>query len=570
MRKRFRFRGAFISLLVLAALLAGCSSDDNNNSNAGGGTTSTTAGDNNDDNNGSSNGGDVPAPTHGGSLTVGLEADCNSYAPWLSSCAQSGDNVMPVIFDPMVVLTANGTVEPYLAESVVANDDSTEWTVTLRPGVKFHDGTELTAQVQKDGYDEFLAADGSILATVTKDIAEVRVDDELTYTYVLSRPDPQFLYLLASQLGNAFSIEAARANPEDFGSKPVGTGPFKLVSWVRDGSLIAERNADYWQEGLPYLDKITFVPLPDEDARQTAMESGDVDVVLYARLGVYLGRFQQKAESGEANLYMQAGDLASGILVNTAKPPLDDLRVRQGLVQTANPEELVVIVAEGPVAEPRTLLVDPSSEFYSEDAAAAYPKYDEEAGGAKLQEYIDDPNRSDGKAPGSDIEIEYLFTNTPAVSRQAQYLQAKWGEHGVKLELVANEMAQSIQRAIEGSHQLVFWRPGVQSAPLTTMRNEFSNVTDLSNVSNFTDPRIDEARDQLETSQTFAEQYDAVEKFLTVIAEQVPFIMIASNNEFFATAPDVYGLDTWTTPEGDLGFGSRRGRTIWGQVYRAS
>lgn len=569
MTKRFRFRGAFISLLVLAALLAGCSSDDKNDNNAGGdGTTSTAPANGDDDSQPAGN--DVPAPTAGGSLTVGLEADCNSYAPWLSSCAQSGDNVMPVIYDPMVVLTADGTIAPYLAESVVPNDDSTEWTVTLRSGVKFHDGTELTAQVQKDGYDEFLAAPGSILATVTKDIEEVRVDDDLVYTYVLKEPNPQFTYLLATQLGNAFSIEAARANPEDFGSKPVGTGPFKLVSWVRDGSLVAEKNPEYWQEGLPYLDKITFVPLPDEDARQTAMESGDVDVVLYARLGVYLGRFQEKAAAGDANLYMQAGDLASGILVNTAKPPLDDLRVRQGLVQTANPDELVLIVAEGPVAEPRTLLVDPSSEFFSADAAAAYPAYDEEEGGKKLAEYIADPNRSDGKAPGSDIEIEYLFTNTPAVSRQAQYLQAKWGEHGVKLELSANEMAQSIQRAIEGSHQLVFWRPGVQTSPLTTMRNEFTNASDLSNVSNFTDPRIDEAREALLKSQSFAEQYDAVEKFLTVIAEQVPFIMIASNNEFFATRPDVYGLDTWTTPEGDVGFGSRRGRTIWGQVYRAS
>ncbi|MFA5565658.1 MAG: ABC transporter substrate-binding protein [Acidimicrobiia bacterium] len=563
MRKR---RLLLALVAVMALFVAACGSDSNSDNGAEAPGTSTTAG---ETDNSSGDNDNVPEPTQGGKLTVGLEADCNSYAPWLSSCAQSGTNVSNALFDPLVVLSNDGQMVPYLAESVEPNEDATEWTVTLRPGIKFHDGTELTAQVQKEAYEEFLLRSDSILSRGTKNVDEVRVDGDLTYTYVLNNENPQFVYELAGGLGRPFSIEAARANPEDFGSKPVGTGPFKLVSWVRDGSLVAERNSDYWQEGLPYLDEITFVPLPDEDSRQASMQSGDVDAVLYARLGVYLKRYQDLAEQGEVNIYLQPGDVASGILLNTAMPPIDDLRVRRGLTQMLDPEQLIVIVAEAPVASPRQLQVDESSPFFSEKAAEAYPAYDEEAGKALVQEYIDDPNRSDGKAPGSPITFRYMYTNTPSLATQAQYLQSRWGEAGAEVTLIANEMAQSIQNVLKGDFEMVFWRPGLSVSPLSTIRGEYMNPDDLSNYANWTDPRIHEAEAELSTAKSFDDEYAAVEKFLTAVADQVVFIMVASNNEFFATSPDIFGIDSWKTPDGVLGYGARSGATFWGQVYKS-
>lgn len=563
MRKR---RLLLALVAVMALFVAACGSDSNSDNGAEAPGTSTTAG---ETDNSSGDNDNVPEPTQGGKLTVGLEADCNSYAPWLSSCAQSGTNVSNALFDPLVVLSNDGQMVPYLAESVEPNEDATEWTVTLRPGIKFHDGTELTAQVQKEAYEEFLLRSDSILSRGTKNVDEVRVDGDLTYTYVLNNENPQFVYELAGGLGRPFSIEAARANPEDFGSKPVGTGPFKLVSWVRDGSLVAERNSDYWQEGLPYLDEITFVPLPDEDSRQASMQSGDVDAVLYARLGVYLKRYQDLAAQGEVNIYLQPGDVASGILLNTAMPPIDDLRVRRGLTQMLDPEQLIVIVAEAPVASPRQLQVDESSPFFSAKAAEAYPAYDEEAGKALVQEYIDDPNRSDGKAPGSPITFRYMYTNTPSLATQAQYLQSRWGEAGAEVTLIANEMAQSIQNVLKGDFEMVFWRPGLSVSPLSTIRGEYMNPDDLSNYANWTDPRIHEAEAELSTAKSFDDEYVAVEKFLTAVADQVVFIMVASNNEFFATSPDVFGIDSWKTPDGVLGYGARSGATFWGQVYKS-
>lgn len=555
-----QYRRLVLGLITALALLAAaCGNDSDSNGESSPTPPSTSP---------SESGGEVPTPTKGGKLTVGLEADCNSYAPWLSTCAQSGTNVTNAIYDALVVLSADGQMVPYLAEAVETNDDATEWTITLRPGVKFHDGSDLTAQVQKDAYDEFLTLSDSILGSGTKNVDEVRVDGELTYTYVLNNPNPQFIYELGGNLGLPFSIEAARAMPEDFGAKPVGTGPFRLVSWVRDGSLVAERNPDYWQEGLPYLDEITFVPLPDEESRQASMQSGDVDAVLYARLGVYLKRYQELADKGEANLYLHPGDAASGILFNTAKPPMDDLRVRTGLTQLVDPEQLIIIVAEALVASPRQLLVDESSAFFSQKAADTYPKYDEAAGKALIDEYINDPDRSDGKAPGSPIAFRYMYTNTPSLATQAQYMQSRWGDANVEVTLVANEMAQSIQSVINGDFEMVFWRPSMAVSPLSTMRNGYMNPDDLANYANWTDPRVHEAEAELSAAKSFQEEFDAVEKFLTAVADQAVYLMVASNNEFFATDPNVYGLDSWVTPEGVLGYGSRAGATHWGQVYK--
>jgi peptide/nickel transport system substrate-binding protein len=160
----------------------------------------------------------------------------------------------------------DGELQPYLAASLEANEDLTQYTLTLREGVTFHDGTPLNAEAIKSNFDNHLKADGSAAAGALRDVDSVTVVDDLTLTYDLNRANAAFPDLLTGSIGWPFSPTAAEQLGEDFGSQPVGTGPFVFERYARDDAFVLVRNEDYWQEGLPYLDRITFRPSPTRRA----------------------------------------------------------------------------------------------------------------------------------------------------------------------------------------------------------------------------------------------------------------------------------------------------------------
>jgi peptide/nickel transport system substrate-binding protein len=200
--------------------------------------------------------------------------------------------------------------------------------------VLFHDGTPLNAEAIKYAFDNHLKVAGSTVAGNLRDVDSVTVVDDLTVTYDLNRANAAFPDLLQGPIGWPFSPTAAQAAGEDFGSQPVGTGPFKLVSYTRDNATVLERNEDYWQEGLPYLDRITFRPIPDEESRLAAFQSGDVDAVHSVRLSGFGG---QVRALDDVEVFEGPGNSGSGAIFNTTQPPVDDARVRRGLSLALEP-----------------------------------------------------------------------------------------------------------------------------------------------------------------------------------------------------------------------------------------
>ena len=431
-------RGWWRALAVITALMlvaAACGDDDTADDASTDETTATTAAPADDGDGDDDGAADEPAddmaPVTGGSLVVGVESETNSYAPHVFAGTGAGTNVAYAVFDPLARRSADGELVPYLAESITTNDDLSEWTVALREGVLFHDGTELTAEVQKAAYDEYLVAEDSRRLGDLAVVEEVRIDDTYTYTYVLNGPNAAFGDLLLGPIGWPFSIEAARAAGEDFGEAPVGTGPFVWESWQRDDAAVLSRNPDYWQEGLPYLDEITFRVIPDEDVRVAAMQSGDLDATHSVRLSGMLNQMRNLADEGVVTMFEAPGNTGSGSIINVERPPLDDVRVRRGLIHALNAEDLITVVAGEGATPPRQTYFDPSSQWYSEAAAAEYPAYDPEQAQALLDEYRNDPGRSDGKAAGDPITFEFNCTAIPSLQEQAQAYQAFWSQFGV-------------------------------------------------------------------------------------------------------------------------------------------
>jgi peptide/nickel transport system substrate-binding protein len=546
---------AFLALLtVLALLVAACGGNGDDGAGGGGG-----------------NGGgddDAGEPQQGGELVVGIESETNNYQPGVFSGTQAGQNVARAIYDPLVLRTEDGDLEPYLAESLEPNDDLTEWTLTLREGIEFHDGTPLNAEALKYAFDNHLKDPGSNTANSLRFVDSMEVDDELTVRYVLSQPDATIPDLLQGPIGWPFSPTAAEELGEDFGSQPVGTGPFTFVSWSRDDAFVVERNENYWQEGLPYLDRVTFRPIVDEESRAASMQSGEIDATHSVRLSAFLAQVQQMSD---VDIYMGTANSGSGAIFNTNEPPVDDPRVRRSLSYALFQEELIEVIAGEAAAdtEVRTQYFSDESPYYSEAVAEAWPTDDPEEAQRLHDEYLNDPERSDGKAPGEPISLEFNCTAIPSLQEQAQVYQSMWQDIGYQVQLNAVEQSVHITNAITDNYMINCWRQGGDEDPAVVLGNAFGDPEiSVLNFTNYHNEQVAEILETVRQNRDTDVRAEALEELGLLFAEDVPNTWTGSNNEFIAATDDVHGIDSWEFPDGTVGNGAHTGITLWSQVWR--
>ena len=499
-------------------------------------------------------------PQPGGELVVGLEAETNSWLPGQGAFANPGNIVALTFYDPLMVRLPSDEIVPYLAESLEPNDDHSEWTLTLRSGVKFHDGTDLTADVIETIFTEYLKVPTSNVFGALAEVESFTANGELTGVYKLTRGNVAFPDLLIGAIGWPFSIDAAEAAGEDAGSAPVGTGPFEFASWERDDRLVVTRNASYWQEGLPYLDRVVFRPIPDEETRLQSLLSGDINVMQTLRQSTIRGA-RDAGDQVERHEFI--GNNGGGAIFNTALPPVDDARVRQGLAYAINQDDLVDILGGRDITPVQTQWFNPESPFYSEAAAEEWPAFDATRAEELLGEYINDPDRSDGKDVGDPIAVEFNCPPDPSLLELSQAYQAFWSAVGVDVKLNQVEQATHIQNAIGspqtdppfvGDYMVNCWRMGGEGDPYNTFFNAFGPPAQQPlNFTNYTSDVVNAQVEVLRTSTDAAERQAAVEAIMLHFAEAVPNLWTGSTAVLLASRPEVNGLLGWATPGGDEG-----------------
>ncbi|SDE99152.1 peptide/nickel transport system substrate-binding protein [Blastococcus aurantiacus] len=500
-------------------------------------------------------------PVDGGEIVVGLEAETNSWLPGTANFGNPGYNVAYSIYDPLMKRTPEGEPEPYLAESMEPNEDLTVWTLTLRPDVQFHDGTPLNAEAIKTIWDNYLVAPGSNLAANLAEVQSVDVVDDLTVTYTLKAPNAAFPDLLTDPAGWPFSPTAAAAAGADAGSEPVGTGPFKFVSWQRDSQLVVEKNEDYWQPGLPHLDKITFRPIPDEDTRLSSLQSGDIDAMQSLRQSTVS---RARDVEGVDN-YEFLGNNSGGSNFNTSRPPFDDLRVRKALALALDQDALIEVLGGTGLTPPSTQFFGPEDPFYSEKAAEAWPTNRPDEAQELYDEYINDPQRSDGKAVGEPVTFTYKCPPDPSLNELSQLYQSFWNGLGMQVELEQVEQAAYTSQAVARDYDAGCTRHGAARDPYYVFQRAFT--TGVPNVTEFTDPRIDEALATMRGSTDVEERKAAAEQISLVIAEQVPVTFTGGTLTVVAVRDVIKNVDGWVFPDGSEGNGTPDGTAMWGHVW---
>jgi peptide/nickel transport system substrate-binding protein len=527
--------------------------------------TAACGGDGDDDNgSGGANPDDISEqgdPVEGGEITVGLEAETNSWLPGEGTFAESGTSVAYALYDPLMKRTEDGEIKPYLAESMEPNADFTTWTLTLRPDVVFHDGTPLNGEALKANFDDYLKAPTSNVAATLAPVASLDVVDELTVEYRLNETNAAFPDVLTGPPGWPFSPTAAAANGDDAGANPVGTGPFTFVSWQRDSNLVVEKNEDYWQEGLPYLDGITFRPIPDEDTRLSSLQSGDVDAIQTLRQSTVA----KAREVDGVDNYEYLGNNSGGSIINTTVPPFDDVRVRQALAYSIDQPELIEVLGGTGLTPEATQYFSPDSPFYSEEAAEAFPGYDVEQAQELYDDYINDPQRSDGQPVGTDLSFTYNCPPDPSLNELSQLYQNFWSQLGMDVELNTVEQAAHVQNGITKDYEVQCWRVGEESDPYFTIKDAFTPGP-LS-FTGYTSPEIDAALETLRSTTDLEERKSAVDAVSMDVSENVPNLFTGYTLTDVAVREEVKNVDGWEFPDGTPGDGVPQASTMWGSVW---
>ena len=568
--RAWRLLALLLAFGLVAAACGGDDSDDEGGDGDGGGEAiaSTTLA------------ADVEEVSTGGTLIIGLEAETNGWLPGTASIANAGTNVARAIYDSIAARGADGNIYPNLAESIEANEELTEWTVTLREGLEFHDGTPLDAEAIKSNFDNVLTLPTSNLLGQLEDVTELRIDGPLTYTYVLSEPNVAFPDLLVGSVGYPFSPTACPGDGQACMENPVGAGPFVFESWTRDSELRVVRNDNYWRTDangvqLPYLDELVFRPIPDEDARFQSALSGDIHVGQTLRQSI-VSQAMQAADEGTIQSFNAIGNDGGGSIFNTLRPPVDDQRVRLGLAHAVDQADLVEVLGGTGITPPQTQYFSPDSPWYSAAVEEAWPKYDPDRATELLDEYINDPERSDGKAPGEPIAVDFNCPPDPSLILISQAYEAFWNAVGVQVTLNQVEQAEHIQNALglssdpplSGDYMINCWRMGGNEDPYTTLSGAFGPwETEASNFTNYTSPTVDEQIEILGTTTEFEDRYAAVETIMLEFTEQVPNLWTGGTATSMFALNEVRNLGGWTIPGDIQGDGTIGATVYWAEVW---
>jgi peptide/nickel transport system substrate-binding protein len=408
---------------------------------------------------------DKGKPVLGGSVTYGLEAETlGGFCPPTAQLAAGGIQVFQALYDTLTVPNDKGEYVPYLAKSVEPNADYTQWTIVLRDGITFHNGSPLNADAVKLNLDRFRR--GVLFQFVFPDVSDVAVVDPMTVRVTTRVPWVAFPAFLWSTGRLGMAAPEQLNNESTCAQNPIGTGPFKFQEWTPNDHLTTVKNPNYWQKDkfgnqLPYLDQITFRPQPDESQRVNGLSAGDLDII-HTDDGQQISRLRDQAKSGSIKMLEtdRAAEVAHTML-NAGKPPFDNLNARLA-VAYASDRNALNLLSNNQVTPTWDQPYAPETLGYQKDPG--FPKQDPK----KAEEFVNKYKQETGQS-----ELRFVLRSTPDPSTQQLAAAVKDQAEkvpGISVDVAPpTEQSQYINLAIGGDFEAILWRnfPGGDPDTLT-------------------------------------------------------------------------------------------------------
>ena len=370
------------------------------------------------------------AATRGGTLTAAMGNDVATMDPHLTSLVVFRNSVRATVFEPLVKINEKLRFTPGLARSWDVSNGGKTVTFHLRPGIRFHDGTPFNAKAVAFNINRIKnPKTGSEYAARLGIIKKVVARDSLTLVCNVDAP----LSAVLTSLGDIHIISPASVGSAK--NRPVGTGPFKFSKWVANDHIEVARNSNYWQRGLPIVDRIVFKIIPDADARIKNLQAGAIQV----SFDIDPKDISPVRSAGFKIAASNPTILHEHLQFNCARKPFDDKRVRQAVAWAFDRPSFVKSFHAG-VARPTSTI------FYREQASFL-------PGSDKRYTYDLDKTKALLAAAGfsnqKPLSLEILNPNGyPTLTAAAVLLQGSLGSLGHKVTVTNLEVGAWLDRII--------------------------------------------------------------------------------------------------------------------------
>ncbi len=402
-----------------------------------------------------------PNAKSGGNITVTYKDDVATLDPAIGYDWQNWSMIKSLYDGLMDYEPGTTELRAGLAESYDISDDGMVFTFKLREGVKFHNGRLMTAEDVKYSLDRVtdpktqspgagffgsIAGYDAVSSGEVKGLSGVKVLNDQTVEITLSRPDATFLHVMGLNFASVVAKEAVEAAGADFGKTAMGTGAFKLSDWTIGQKLVFAKNEDYWRDGLPYLDSVTFEVGQEPIVALLRLQNGEVDV---PGDGIPPAKFQEvMGDPDQAARVIEGGQLHTGyITLNVKMPPFDNVDVRKAVNMAINKERITQVINGRAV--PATQPLPPSMPGYTEGYAGY--AYDPDAAKSLLA----DAGFADG------FETELFVMNTDPNPRIAQAIQQDLSKIGIKASIQSLAQASVIAAGGEADQAPMIWSGGM-------------------------------------------------------------------------------------------------------------
>lgn len=456
---------------------------------------------------------------YGGKITVGITQDLDSLDPHKVVAAGTKE-VLYNIFEGLIKVSKDGEFVPAVASDYRISDDGMKYTFTLRKGVKFHNGKEVTADdviyslkrvagmLENPDPEVSKVAAFSIISAINKTEDGVEI--------VLSEPNTELIgYFTSSIIPCDYDGQA---------SVPVGTGPFKFVSYEPLTKLVVEKNPDYYIPNVPYLDGVTFKINASNEAAFLELMAGSMD------LFPYLTDDQASQLEGKYDIESGTMNLVQALFVNNAVKPFDDVRVRKAICHAIDRDEILNAVAGGRGAKIGTNMFPSFTKYYDPSTENVY-EYNPE----KAKQLLKEAGYPDGFTFSITIPSNYDFHKSTG-----EVIVSQLAKVGIKAEIKLVEWASWVSDTYQGKQfETTVIGLDSQLAPSDIFR--FYPVDSKKNFINYNNPEFDRLFALAKQATDENEKADYYKQCERIITDDAASAYIQSPAQLIAISPKLGG-----------------------------
>lgn len=466
----------------------------------------------------------APAPAPAGLLRVGLESGPTTMDPGLSTDLYS-QQVYSHVLEGLLQLDTEGVARAALAESWTPSADGRVWTFKLRQNVKFHDGTDFTADDVKFTLERILNPETrspqrgllSQISTVEAvDRHTVRITTRAAFTPILTA-----LAQAAYILPRAYHTRVGR----EFARRPVGTGPYKWVEWIPDERIVLEANPDYYS-GRPSMDRVQFRFIPEASVRLAELESGGTDLIA----GIPAQDLRRLRVSLLVDLHEVVGTNYRLMAFNTSVKPYDDIRVRQAIAHAVDKKKIIDVVwkergamAEGPIP--------PTSWAYDDRFKGLGFNLN------RAKQLMAEAGHASG------FEMNYLIQETEEVRQEAPLLIDMLKQINITMKVTSVDFPTLLDRLLKTNYDVlrVGWTTSPEPDSLLYSPFHTSAIGGF-NFTKYRNPRVDELLDRGRTVTNQGARVRIYRDAERMIVQDAPMVFIFHERRMYATRKAVQGF----------------------------